>query len=88
MRCAFRDGIISIVIVKLDAKLRLTVPAGLAPIFPGDRFDAQFDREEDALVFRRLAAQENWFDVLTACPVSADDVPGRRRARALRRGNS
>ena len=66
-------------IVTLDAKRRLTVPAGLAPASPGDYFDARFDAEEDALVFRRLAGQENWLAVLKACPVSPDDVPPRRR---------
>jgi predicted nucleic acid-binding protein len=45
-------------IVTLDAKRRLTVPAALAPASPGDYFDAQFDAEEDALVFRRLAQGE------------------------------
>ena len=37
-------------IVTLDAKRRLTVPAGLAPASPGDYFDARFDAEEDALM--------------------------------------
>jgi len=72
-------------IVTLDAKRRLTVPAGLAPASPGDYFDVRFDAEEDALVFRRLPVKENWLAVLQACPVSPDDVPRRRRARALRR---
>src|SRR5580704_9421027 len=64
-------------IVILDAKRRLTVPAGLAPASPGDYFDAHFDAEEDALVFRRLPGKENWIAVLKACPVSP-----RRRAAA------
>jgi hypothetical protein len=72
-------------IVTLDAKRRLTVPAALAPASPGDYFDAHFDPEEDTLVFRRLAGTENWLAVLKACPVSPDDVPARRRAPALRR---
>jgi hypothetical protein len=72
-------------IVTLDAKRRLTVPAVLAPASPGDYFDARFDPEEDALVFRRLAGKENWLTVLKACPVSPDDVPPRRRATARRR---
>ncbi len=72
-------------IVTLDAKRRLTVPAALAPASPGDYFDALFDAEEDALVFRRLASGENWLAVLKACPVSPDDVPARRRAPARRR---
>jgi hypothetical protein len=72
-------------IVTLDAKRRLTVPAVLAPASPGDYFDARFYAEEDALVFRRLAGKENWLAVLKACPVSPDDVPPRRRATARRR---
>ena len=68
-------------IVTLDAKRRLTVPTSLAPASPGDYFDAHFDAEEDALVFRRLAGKEDWLTVLKACPVSPDDVPPRRRAR-------
>ena len=72
-------------IVTLDAKRRLTVPAGLAPASPGDHFDARFDAEEDALVFRRLAGKERWLAVLRACPASLDDVPRRRRAPARRR---
>ena len=72
-------------IVTLDAKRRLTVPAGLVPASPGDYFDASFDAEEDALVFRRLPRKESWLTVLKACPVSLDDAPRRRRAPARRR---
>jgi hypothetical protein len=72
-------------IVILDSKRRLTVPAGLALASPGNRFDARFDAEEDALVFRRLPGKENWLAVLKACPVGLDDVPLRRRAPARRR---
>lgn len=42
-------------IVTLDAKRRLTVPAGLSPASPGDTFDARFDAEENELLLRRLA---------------------------------
>ena len=72
-------------IVTLDAKRRLTVPASLAPAAPGDYFDAHFDAEEDALVFRRLAGKEDWLAVLKACPVNPEDVPPRRREPARRR---
>jgi hypothetical protein len=72
-------------IVTLDAKRRLTVPTSLAPASPGDYFDASFDAEEDALVFRRLASKEDWLAVLKACPVSPDDVPPRRRELVRRR---
>lgn len=72
-------------IVTLDAKRRLTVPAGLAAASPGDYFDVRFDAEEDALVFRRLPRKESWLTVLKDCPVSPDDVPRGRRAPARRR---
>jgi hypothetical protein len=72
-------------IVTLDSKRRLTVPAALAQASPGEYFDARFDAEEDAIVFRRLAGNEDWLTVLKECPVSLDDVPPRRRETARRR---
>lgn len=66
-------------IVTLDARRRLTVPAALAPVAPGDYFEAYFDNEEDVLMFRRLAGKENWLAVLKDCPISPDDLPPRRR---------
>jgi hypothetical protein len=72
-------------VITLDAKRRLTVPAALAPTKPGDYFDARFDAEEDSIVFRRLGGQENWLAVLKDCPVSPDDVPARRRELKKRR---
>jgi hypothetical protein len=72
-------------VITLDAKRRLTVPAALAPTKPGDYFDARFDAEEDAIVFRRLGGHENWLAVLKDCPVSPDDVPARRRELKKRR---
>jgi hypothetical protein len=65
-------------IVTLDAKRRLTVPASLAPASPGDYFDASFDAEEDALVFRRLPGKENWLN----CAQSLPSQPGRCAAGA------
>jgi hypothetical protein len=38
-------------ILTLDAKRRLTLPATLVPARPGDRFLAEFDPEEDAVGF-------------------------------------
>jgi hypothetical protein len=73
------------VIVTLDAKRRLTLPAGLVPAVPGDTFEVQFDAEDDAVVFRRLPGKEDWLKVLEACPVSMDDLPARRSAPAKRR---
>ena len=72
-------------VVTLDAKRRLTVPTALAPAKPGDYFDARFDAEEDAIVFRRLGGRENWLAVMKECPVSPDDVPPRRRELSKRR---
>ena len=72
-------------IITLDSKRRLTVPASLAPASPGEYFDARFDEEEDAIVFRRLGGKEDWLAVLKECPVSMDDLPPRRRETARRR---
>ena len=72
-------------IVTLDAKRRLTVPASLGPASPGDYFDARFDAEEDAIVFRRLAGKKNWLKILKECPVSMEDLPPRRREYRRRR---
>ena len=41
-------------IVTLDSKCRLTVPASLAAASPGEYFDPRLDAEQDAIVFRRL----------------------------------
>ena len=66
-------------ILTLDSKRRLTLPASLMPARPGQAFDAHFDAEEDALVFRRLPDKEDWLEVLAECPVPMDDVLARRR---------
>ena len=68
-------------VVTLDSKRRLTVPLALAPARPGDVFEAVFDTEEDALVFRRLSRDGDWLAILEACPVAMDDLPKRRRER-------
>jgi len=72
-------------VLTLDSKRRLTVPASLAPAEPGDHFIAEFDTEEDAIVFRRVARRTDWLDVLRSCPVSMDDVPGRSQEYPKRR---
>jgi hypothetical protein len=72
-------------ILILDAKRRLTVPAALAPASPGDAFEARFDADENEIVFRRIAGAGDWLAVLSECPVSMDDLPRRRRATAKRR---
>ena len=66
------------VIVTLDSKRRLTVSASLAPASPGDCFDAQFDADEDAIVFRRIKRKADWLEVWKKCPVPMDDLPLRR----------
>jgi hypothetical protein len=66
-------------IVTLDEKRRLTVPVSLAPAAPGDAFDATFDAEEDAIVFRRVKGGKSWLAVMKACPVPMDDLPPRSR---------
>lgn len=66
-------------ILTLDAKRRLTLPAALAPAQPGDHFNAEFDPEEDAIVFRRIAKNTDWLAVLKDCPVKMDDLAPRRR---------
>jgi hypothetical protein len=72
-------------IVTMDAKRRLTVPASLAPAGPGDYFEVRFDPEEEAIVFRRLPTRGDWLAILAECPVSMDDLPARRREPARRR---
>jgi hypothetical protein len=65
-------------IVTLDSKRRLTIPVSVAAASPGDAFEVTFDADEDAFVFRRVAANADWLEVLKACPVPMDDVPPRR----------
>ena len=72
-------------ILTLDAKRRLTLPAALAPTQPGDHFKAEFNADEDTLVFRRVAVRRNWLDVLRACPVDMSDLPARSRELPKRR---
>jgi hypothetical protein len=67
------------VIVTLDGKRRVSIPAALAPAAPGDQFDATFDAEDDVLTLRRVAKKPDWLEVLKACPVPMDDLPPRSR---------
>jgi hypothetical protein len=66
-------------ILTLDAKRRLTLPATLVAAQPGDHFEAEFDPEEDAIVFRRISKNTNWLAILKNCPVRIDDLPQRSR---------
>jgi bifunctional DNA-binding transcriptional regulator/antitoxin component of YhaV-PrlF toxin-antitoxin module len=64
----------------LDAKRRLTIPAALAQTAPGDAFEAMYDEDEDEIVLRRVKRKrKNWVDILEACPVPMDDLPPRSR---------
>jgi hypothetical protein len=73
-------------ILRLDAKRRLTLPAAFASSRPGDHFSVEFDAEEDALICRRLArGDDDWLGVLRQCPLAMDDLPPRRREYARRR---
>ena len=72
-------------VVTIDDKRRLTVPMALAVTRPGEHFDVDFDAEEDAFVFRRIAVKPDWLQVLKDCPVSMDDLPPRRRELPRRR---
>jgi hypothetical protein len=67
-------------VVRLDSKRRLLVPARVAPAAPGDEFEVDFDPEEDTIHFRRLARKGDWLTVLAQCPVPMDDLPPRGRA--------
>ena len=66
-------------IVTLDAKRRVSIPAALAPAVPGDQFEASFDAEDDIVLLRRLKRKPNWLEVWKQCPVPMDDLPARRR---------
>jgi hypothetical protein len=67
-------------IVTLDDKRRVSIPAALAPAAPGDRFDASFDAEEDVVTLRRVPKKRpDWLKVLKSCPVPMDDLPPRSR---------
>ncbi len=66
-------------IVTLDGKRRVSIPASLAPTAPGDRFEASFDAEEDIVLLRRLKRKPNWLEVWKQCPVAMDDLPARSR---------
>ena len=72
-------------ILTLDSKRRLTVPATLAPASPGDAFEARFDADEGEIVFRRIAGAGDWLAILGECPVDIDDMLPRRRETARRR---
>ena len=59
----------------MDAKRRLVVPFSLAAAKPGEAFEASYDADEDAFVFRRatMNPKEDWLEVLAECPVPLDE---------------
>jgi bifunctional DNA-binding transcriptional regulator/antitoxin component of YhaV-PrlF toxin-antitoxin module len=70
-------------ILRLDSKRRLTIPAKLAPATPGEYFEALYDEDEDKIIFQRVKRRRlNWLEVLKQCPVSMDDIPPRSRERS------
>ena len=66
-------------VVTLDDKRRVSIPAALAPASPGDQFDASFDPDEDTVTLRRIKRKSNWLAVWKKCPVPMDDLPERSR---------
>ncbi|HEY7299916.1 MAG TPA: hypothetical protein VH684_18570 [Xanthobacteraceae bacterium] len=66
-------------IVTLDAKRRVSIPAALMPASPGDQFDASFDPDEDVVILCRVKRKSNWLDVWRQCPFPMDDLPPRSR---------
>lgn len=66
-------------IVTLDSKRRVSIPATLAPATPGDQFDASFDAEDDIVILRRIKRKPDWLSVWKQCPEPMDDLPSRSR---------
>ncbi|CAN5303003.1 hypothetical protein BH20VER2_BH20VER2_11410 [soil metagenome] len=66
-------------ILTLDSKRRLTVPAALAKTSPGDAFAAFYDNEEDEIILRRIKGKGDWLEIMRQCPVPMDDLPPRSR---------
>ncbi|MGZ4966333.1 MAG: hypothetical protein ACXWFY_05525 [Chthoniobacterales bacterium] len=68
-------------VLTLDAKRRLSIPAALAPASPGDFFDAIYDANDDEILLRRVkGAKKSWLSVMEKCPVRIDKLPPRSRA--------
>lgn len=72
-------------ILRLDSKRRVSIPASLAPASPGDEFEASFDPEDGVVILRKLRKKPDWVAVFKRCPVPMDDLPPRSRQRPKRR---
>jgi len=68
-------------VVTLDGKRRVSIPAALVPTSPGEQFDASFDPDEDTVILRRIKRKANWLEVWRQCPIAMDDLPPRSRER-------
>ena len=68
-----------VMMLTVDAKHRVTIPAKLTPTRQGEYFEAHYDEDEDRIIFKRVKRKENWLDVLKQCPSSMDDIPPRSR---------
>ena len=64
-------------IVTLDDKRRVSIPAALAQGPPGGQFDASFNAEEVTVILRRVKRKRRWLEVWKECPVPMDDLPPR-----------
>jgi bifunctional DNA-binding transcriptional regulator/antitoxin component of YhaV-PrlF toxin-antitoxin module len=72
-------------IVTLDSKRRLTLPASVLAAVAGDSFDVQFDAEENAVIFKKLPSRADWLEVMESCPADMTDIPPRRKELPKRR---
>ena len=68
-----------VMIVTLDSKRRISIPAALAPASPGDQFDGRFDPDEDVVTLRRINRKSGWLNIWKQCPVAMDDLPSQSR---------
>jgi len=80
-------------LLKLDSKRRLTIPATVAPFAPGDYFVAFYDKHDDEITFKRVKLKIggktkrkiNWLEVWKQCPVPMNDITPRSRERPKKR---
>jgi bifunctional DNA-binding transcriptional regulator/antitoxin component of YhaV-PrlF toxin-antitoxin module len=68
-----------LMMLKVDSKHRVTIPAKLGLTTPGEYLEALYDEDEDRFIFKRARRKENWLEVFKQCPSSMDDIPPRSR---------